>query len=218
MLCLNIVSCMIDDSLLTKLFEHIEVQHIERLFLRGDFAYLNLDSFVNLKLLSLGGTIKEGFNCELFKNLCNRLEVLKVALIDIDEKIFLKLFDGHAFSNLHYFSIIKCKLNILKKEFISRFPMLRQLFIIDCNLEAIEHDAFSNLKQLYCLDLSQNRLKFIEKDTFSKIENLRWLDLSKNKLTILDAKSISIRFKKYVEIMLENENFATFCRYWRKNQ
>ena len=164
-------------------------------------------------MLSLNGTINESFNIELFKNISKQIRVLKIDLTNIDDKTFIKLFDGHDFSNLDTFPIIKCNLNILKKEFIRRFPMLRKLFIIGCNFEVIEHGTFSNLKQLNCLDLSQNKLKFIEKDTFSNLEKLKTLDLSKNELTTyLDREFIGVSYS--VEIRLENKNLETFKHYW----
>ena len=143
-LTLDLISFTIDDHFITSFLN--QVQHIERLILCGNFSYFNIDSLVNLKFLSLNGTIKASFNIILFKNLCNQLEGLKVDLTNIDEKTFLKLFDGHTFSKLLKLSIINCNLNILKKEFTNRFPALRKLFIIGCNVKTIENDAFSNLK------------------------------------------------------------------------
>ena len=211
LLTLDMIGCTIDDHFITSLFN--QVQNIEKLILCGTFSYFNIDSLVNLKFLSLDGTINESFNIELFKNLCNQLDSLKVDLKKIDEKTFLKLFDGHNFSKLLKLSIINCNLNILKKEFTNRFPILRKLFIIGCNLKVIENDAFSNLKQIWCLDLSQNRLKFIEKDTFSNLDKLRKLDLSKNEFTTyIDRKFIGVVYS--IKLLLENEEFATLKRCW----
>ena len=202
------IGCTIDDNYITQLLD--QLQYIENLCLCGDFSYFSFDSFVNLKLLSLEGTINESFNMEIFKNLCYQLEGLKINLTNIDDKTFFKLFNCHNFSNLQKLSIVKCNLSILKKEFISRFPMLSELFIIGCNLEVIEHDVFSNLKQLFCLDLSQNKLKFIEKDTFSNLEKLQTLDLSKNQSSNFEFINVS----NSVEIILENKAFETYKRYW----
>ena len=77
-----------------------------------------------------------------------------------------------------------------------------------------ENYAFSNLKQIWCLDLSQNKLEFIEKDTFSNLEKLRKLDLSKNRLTTnLDRTFIGVIVYS-IELLLENEEFATLKRCW----
>ena len=194
------VSCEIDESMITQLLD--QVQHIKKLYLQGNFSYFNLDNLVNLKLLSL-----DSFNIELFKNLCNRIEVIKIILNNIDDKTLFKLFDGHNFSNLHYFAIRKYNIKRLKKEFTSKFPMVQQLVISHCNIEEIEPDAFSNLKQLYCVDLSGNKLKFIEKDTFLNLKYLHILDLSRNELTNIDTTFIGVRDSLY--IIIENNSLST---------
>ena len=194
-----------------------DLQHIEELFLRGNFSYFNLDYLFNLKVFSLVGTINENFSIELFKNLCNQLTILKIELTNIEDKKLFKLFDDRNFPYLIAFSVLKCNIKRLNKEFINRFPILKKLFIIDCNLEVIEHDAFSNLEHLCCLDLSQNQLKFIEKNTFSNLKNLEILDLSSNELINLDAESIGVG--NSTKILLENKsNFFTFNRYWYLNK
>ena len=200
----------IDQSIITKILD--QVQHIEKLYLSGNFSYFNLDSLVNLNMLTLVGTIDNSFNIDIFKNICNELLVLKVSLINIEEKTFFKLFDGHHFPNLLVLRIKGCNFKRLKKEFINRFPIIKQLFINDCNLESIQHNAFSNSNQLYCLDFTQNRLKFIEKKTFSKLKNLEILDLSRNELTNLDFKFIGV--KNSAEIILKNKRFETYDSYW----
>ena len=208
-----LVNCAIDEAIITNISE--QVPHIEQLFLRGHFSYFNLDHLVNLKVLSLVGTINESFNINLIKSLCNQLTVLKIRLTKIEDKTFFKLFDGHLFPYLVAFSIIKCNLKRIKREFIKQFPMIKTLFIIDCNLEVIEKNAFPNLEHLHCLDLSQNRLKFIEENTFSNLENLLTIDLSHNQLTNLDAEFIGVG--NSTEILLENKNFDTFNRFWFKH-
>ena len=206
-----VIGCTIDQKIITKILD--QVQHIKILFLCGRFSYFNLDSLVNLKSLSLVGTIKESFNIDLLKNICNQLEVLKIiANKIIDEKIFCKLLDGHTFPNLVSFTLSNCNLKIFKKEFIHRFSNLIKLYIVECNIEAIEQDAFSNLKHLYLLDLSSNRLKFIEKDTFSNLMNLEILDLSLNELINLDSEFIGVR--NSAKIFLENKNNETFKLNW----
>ena len=204
-------SCTIDENILARIFEHL--QHIRSLLLRGNFSYFNLDSFVNLRYLSLVGTvINESFNVKLFKNLCQQLISLRIELTNIEDKKFFKLFDVHHFPILAGFSIKKCNIKRFRKEFIIKFPFLIMLFIIDCNLEVIERDVFSILKYLHCLDLSENRLKFIKKGTFSNLKNLKTLDLSNNELTKLDADFIGVR--NSVETFFENNSLATFHRYW----
>ena len=204
-------SCTIDENIITQLFDQVRL--IKYLFLRGNFSYFNLNSFPNLKGLLLEGTINESFNFELLKNLSNRIQILKISLKKVEYSTFFKLFDGHTFLNLRALSISKTSLNnILKREFINRFPLLRQLFIRRCNLKVIEPDAFSRLKQLNCLDLSKNHITSIEKDTFSCLKNLKILDLSRNELTNLDAEYIGV--SDSVQIFLENKKSETFNRYW----
>ena len=176
--------------------------HIQKLYLCGNLCHFNLDSFLNLILLSINGTLNESFNFELFKNLRNQLIILNIDLTNIEEKTLFKLLDGYNFSNLSTLSIKKCNLKGLKKEFFNRFPILMFLYIIDCNLEVIEPDLFFNLKCLNRLFLCKNRLKSIEKNTFSNLENLKTLDLSGNELTDLDAEFIGVR--NSVSIRLED--------------
>ena len=107
-----------------------EVQHIEQLYLRGNFSYFNLDHLTDLQRLSLVGTIDDNFNVELFKYLCDQITFLKIQLTNIEDKTFFKLFDGHNFPYLFSFSIEKCNIKRFKKEFINQYPMLRNLFII----------------------------------------------------------------------------------------
>lgn len=127
---------------------------LECIALRGNFSYLNLDNFINLKRLSLCGNINESFNFELFKKLCNQLESLSVEIENFDEENFFKLFDGHHFSNLKHLNLFGCCIKSVKRKFIDQFPMLQDLYMNTCKIELIENDVFSNLKQLEILDFS----------------------------------------------------------------
>ena len=202
----------IDQEIIKRLLH--QVPYIEELILGGNFSNFNLDYLANLRSLYISGYIKENFNVDLFKNLCNQLETLQFDLFKVDKKILFKLFDGHYFPNLLSLALRNCNnLERLEKEFFNRFrfPILRRLFIMNCNLEVIEKDAFSNIKNLEIVDLSGNKIKFIEKNTFSYLKNLKVLDLSGNGLTNLDGKFIGVR--NSVEIFQENKNMETFCRY-----
>lgn len=192
--CLRLYTFKIDQDILTRLLD--QLQHIQELVLDGNLSYINLDNLVNLKCLTLCGTLNEScFNFELFKNLSNQLERLTIVLTNIDEKTLSKLFDIHYFSNLNYFAIYKFNLKRLEKQFLNRFlfPMLRELSIGFCDLEEIEIDAFSNMQQLVCLNLSMNRIRFIEKNTFANLKKLETLDLSDNVLTTIDREFIGVR-------------------------
>ena len=168
------------------------MQHIEKLYLHGRISHLNLDYLVNLKLLSLEGDLDAGFNFEIFKNLCNQLEVIKIGLNEIDEKTLVKMFDSHNFSNLKWLYVKGCNIKRLKREFTNYFPNLTRLCIMRCNIETVEPDSFSKLKQLDTLYLMGNPLEFIEKDTFANLKNLQTVSLKYSKLKNLDPQFIGL--------------------------
>ena len=64
--------------MLSELFGQLE--SIEKMFLFGNFLYINLDNLVNLKRLRFGGTLNEKFNFELLKKLCIQLEYLEICI------------------------------------------------------------------------------------------------------------------------------------------
>ena len=179
-----------------------QIQSIENLSLNGDFSYFNLDNLINLRSLTLTGTIKDDFNFDIFMNLCNQLQELTISYTNIDAHNLYKLFDGHHFSNLKTLALIVCDTRIDKK-FIDRFPMLRKFYIHRCNLELSELDVFSNLKQLHFLDLSENRINL---SASSNMKSLQTLDLSNNECSIEDPELIGL--KKSVKILIENNNFT----------
>ena len=84
------LSGTINENILTRLLD--QIPHIKELYLDGKLSYFNLDNFVNLRVLSLGGIINENFNFELFKNLCFQLECIIITFVNNDEKTFSKLF------------------------------------------------------------------------------------------------------------------------------
>ena len=182
------------------------MSHIQELYLHGELCYFNLDSLVNLRLLSLSGLINPNFNFELLKNLGKQLECITISLSNIDEKTLFKLFDGYKFPYLVDFTLMHFRTNRLKKEFLNRLPMHRQLIITDCSIQVIEHDSFSNMQQLTSLNLTRNRIEIIEKNTFSKLKNLKTLNLSKNKLTNFDRSFIGLENSVKVNIEKNNIN------------
>ena len=197
----------IDEDIVTRLF--LQLKHIQVLFLKGNLSYFNLDSLVNLRTISLSGTINEYFNFELFKNLCKQLEDIRIRLTNIDEKTFIKLFDGYNFPYLVNFSLSFLDIRILKKELINGFLMLRKLAISECNIEVIKSDSFSNLEQLCYLDLSGNRIDCIEENAFSKLKNLKEVHLNQNKLRRFDPKFVGLRESAKFNI---RSNFMGFTR------
>ena len=202
-LCLSI-SAKINENILTRLLEH--VQHIEELDLDGKLSYFNLDKLVNLKKLTLSGKIdKSSFNFKLFKNLCNQLENIQIALTNIDEKTFVKLFDGSNFLYLVKFALRYFSTKRFKKEFINQFTALRHLNISNCEIEIIEHDSFSDLQELCWLNLSGNSIRCIEQNSFSMLKNLRTIDLSFNNLRHFQPKFIGL--KESVELIIEHNMF-----------
>ena len=164
----------IDDKILDQL------QHIENITLHGNLSNFNLDSLSNLKFLSLSGTLDKGFNFELFKNLCNRLEFMMIGFEDMDEKTFVKLFDGCYFTHLESFYLSHLKTPRLKKELFKPFTKLGYLFIYNCEIDIIEHDWFCDLKKLCSLTLITNKISRIEENAFSMLDNLRTLELIYN--------------------------------------
>ena len=103
-------------------------QSIEQLILCGNSSYFNLDSFFNLKSLSLSSTINnDEFNFEILKNLCIQLEDLSLFLTfkdDIKRRCDLKILADLYFSNLKRLTIVNCDMKQVEKKFIDRFPML----------------------------------------------------------------------------------------------
>ena len=121
--------------------------NIERLALTGKISSLNFDNLFNLKLLSLYCYLKDDFNYffdyDLFKNICNQLEGIKIVSQDIGDNFLDKLFHGHNFPYLHKLVLAKSKITKLEKKFLDRFPML-QIFSAFKNkqLRKIDDDAF----------------------------------------------------------------------------
>ena len=178
-------SCRIDEKFVKILFD--QVPNIQELHLDGKLCYFNLDDFVNLRTLSISGSIFESFNFELFKNLSKQLENIKIGLF-INEENFFKLFVGYNFPYLQDFSIENFEMKRLKKEFLNRLPTHTRLNIRECEIEVIESDSFSNMQQLTSLDLSLNHIEFIEENAFSKLNNLQTLDLRHNCSLEFDRK------------------------------
>ena len=167
-----------------------------------------MDKFINLKKLSLYGNISQSFNFELLKNLSNQLEHLMIHFYfgRADEETFLKLFEGHRFSNLKYLYLKDCCcMKSLKKNFLDRFPTLQDFRMYTCEIETIENDAFSNLIQLSYIELANNLINFIGKNAFSNLNNLKAVNLSSNKLTHFDAEFNGLGISK--PVCLDDNNF-----------
>lgn len=184
------ISGRIDEDIVRGLFE--QLPYIQELHLKGNLSFFNLDILVNLKKLVLSGTIDEKFNFELFNNLCNQLEDIRIYLTNINENVYIKLFVGYTFPFLVYFSLSFLRIRRFKKEFINGFPKLKQLNISECKIQVIEHDSFSYLEQLCSLNLSTNLIEFIEDNAFSNLKNLQQVDLSYNNLYYFDTKSVDL--------------------------
>ena len=189
----------INEVIITRLLD--QVPHIQELHLNGNLSYFNFDNFVNLTVLSLSGDIKENFNFELFKNLCNQLEAITIRFYNIDEKILFNLFDGYTFPYLLDLTIEFLDMKRLTKEFINRLTIVRQLNLSCCEFEVIEHDSFLNIQHLTSLDLSKNLIERINKNAFSNLKNLQKLDLTENKLANFDPKFIGLRESTFTFIV-----------------
>ena len=180
----------IDEKIVTRLLD--QIPYIEELHLGGHLSFFNLDSLVNLRVLSLFGVIKKNFNFELFKNLSKQLEDINIRFFEIYETTLFKLFDGYNFPYIVDFTLRCFNINRLGKEFLDRLPKSRNFKIIDSEIEIIESDSYSNMQQIISLDLSRNRIKLIEKNAFSNLKNLQTLNLSYNRLTNVDRNFIGL--------------------------
>ena len=180
----------IDENTISTLL--LQIPNIEELLLNGNLHYFSLDDFVNLKCLCLSGTIKDDFNFELFKKLSYQLEDLifldinQINLDCFDYEMFVKLLNGHNFSNLQTLYIDGGKIKRLEKKFIDRFPSLVNCRIINCCIETIEDKAFSKLKNLINLDLSDNLLERIYKSYFSDRLNKLNINLHNNPIKFVE--------------------------------
>ena len=163
-----------------------QLQQIEELNLDGNFYYFKLDNFVNLRNLSLCGTLFDDFNFELFKNLSNQLDELSMFIPNIDYQIITKLLNGHNFSNLISLMIDRCNIKRIEKKFIDQFSSLQILHMTKCNIETIEDNAFSNLKGLISLNLSDNLLTKLYKRDFSQLVDLKLILLVRNRIEFLE--------------------------------
>lgn len=181
----------IDENITTKLFD--QLPNIEDLSLCGKLSYFKLDSLVNIKKLTLEGTLNDNFNFELFENLRIQLQDLCFCVNKNDDEIFFKLFDGYHFPNIVKLRFLKmgCNMRRVNKKFLNKFPMLRELIIEGCKLEKIEDDTFSNLKHLARLDLSDNLLETLPVAIFSQLVNLEDLILRKNRIRWLERNVFS---------------------------
>lgn len=194
----------IDESNTSRIFD--QLQNIEELKLNGNLHNFNLDSFVNLRGLSLCGKINDGFNFELFKNLSNQLDKLTLLLPNFDYEVILKLFNGHNFSNLQFLVIAHCNIRRVEKKLIEQFPSLKNLGLIKCNIETIEDDAFSHLKDLIILDLSDNLLKSLYNQQYSGLVGLEKIILFKNRIEDIEDGIFS-HMKNLKNIYITNYKF-----------
>lgn len=178
----------IDEAFLTRNIENMS--YIKVLQLRGTLSYFNLDNCTNLQNLSLIGSIDNLFNFELLRNLCRQLERVNIDLKKIGEKTF-KLFEGCHFPHLVDFSARYIEINILRKEFLNRFPIVTKLSLCNCKIGLIENDSFSNSQQLNLLDLSYNQIYLIKESFFSNLTYLETLDLGSNEISLIEKNSFS---------------------------
>ena len=209
----------INNDSCTKLFESFS--NIEVLSLDGNFSNISFDSFTNLKGLLICGSLLNNFNFDLFKNICNQLEHLKIAFYNIDDENMFKLLNGKNFPYVSKLEINNSKMTRLEKKLFDRFPMLRSLDVNSNNdLKTIDKDAFWNLKKLKYLSISNSdKLSELDSELFSRLENLEKLNLRQNKLTRFDLKIMNY-IVKVNEINLENnliENESELLDYCKQS-
>ena len=214
--CFELIMPIIDENNTKELFD--QLQNIEELHIGGDFHYFNFDSLVNLKSIIINGSICDGFNFELFKNLYNQINELHICINNIDYEGLLKLLNEHTFHNLEILVISQCNIKRLEKKFIEQFPSLGIFRMSNCNLEIIENDAFSISKKLKYLDLSENIFKNISKLDFSKLSNLEYFYMRKNCLESIENGSFShMKNLKLIELsdnQLVIRNLDAFCGHY----
>ena len=199
----------IDENNTSRIFD--QLQNIEELKLSGNLHNFNLDSFVNLRRLSLCDNINDGFNFELLKNLSNQLDKLTLLLPKIDYETILKILNGHNFSNLQSLVIAYSNIRRVEKKFIERFPSLKILRLIKCNIETIEDEAFSQLKDLILLDLSDNLLKSLYNRQYSGLVSLEKIILSKNRIEDIEDGIFS-HMNNLKDIHITNYTIKKKCK------
>ena len=187
----------------TKLFEIFP--NIESLNLHGKFSNINLDRFVNLKKLSIYGLLSNDFNFDLFKNICNQLEYLKIRLNNLNDENISKLLIGHNFLNVLDLEIFNSKIIRLDKKLFDGFPNLQSFYAkYNQALKTIDKDAFSNLNNLKLLGLNfNNQFSYLDPELFSYLKDLEKLDLRYNIFTQIDLKMFNY-INKIKEIDVSN--------------
>ena len=152
--------------------------NIEELYLYGNFSDINFDIFCNLKKLKLCGDILDGFNFDLFKNICIQLEELSIKFGNMDDESITKLLYGRNFPKISSLSICNSKITRLEKKLFDGFPMLQSLKVSNnTELKTIDKDAFSDLKNLKYLHLKNNKLSELDPELFSGLVNFEMLYL-----------------------------------------
>ena len=182
-----------------KLFEMFP--NIEELYLEGRFSSLSFDSFVNLKKLSICGSILNNFNFDLLKIICSQLEYLRIELDNINNKDLSLLLNGHYFPNVKTLGIYSSKITRLEEKLFVGFPNLQSLFVnMNHALKTIDNDAFSNLKNLKLLGISFNsKLTKLDPELFRSLVHLKKLYVGYNYLDGFDTLKVA----KYIHNLSE---------------
>lgn len=174
----------------SKLFDYLP--NVEILFLNAIYlSNFSLDRFINLKVLTIIGTIMDDFNFGLFDNLCNQLEEIGIVCPNMDDKYLDKLF-GHSFPFLQNLIITESSITKLDNKLLKAFPRLQSLEIYkNIELRIIDDDAFSNSKHLVALNLKDNCIKSISKKHFSDLAKLKVINMSNNRLETIEENMFS---------------------------
>ena len=190
----------------TRIFE--QLSNINLLQLKGCFSNLNLDSLVNLEILSLSGEINDDFNFGLFENLSNHLQELSIDL-KIDNYQISQLFNGHIFPYVKSLTIHSSTITKLEKKLFQGFPILQALnFDYNKELLKIDNDAFSSLSNLIYLKLNSNCIKKLDQINFSPLINLEILSLKDNQIESLEENIFS-NLKNLKELDLSYNRLST---------
>ena len=176
---------------LSNVFEYLP--NIVKFSISNELSYINLESLVYLRSLTLLNTTSTGINIDLFKNISHQLEeiIIFAFLYPKSYETIEKLFDGHKFPNLLNLDISLCGSFKFENRLFAGFPMLQTLKLSLNEIRILDNDAFSNMKQLISLDLSSNHIESISKSAFSDLINLKILNLNSNSIERIDENVFS---------------------------
>ena len=119
--------------------------NILRLNLHGNFSNINFDRFLNLIKLSISGSILDGFNFDLFQNICNQLVFLKIGFNKMNNSDISRLLNGHTFSKVLDLEISTGQITSFENKQFDGFPILETFFVEKNPKQNFNDNAFREL-------------------------------------------------------------------------